>query len=312
LTTLSCTAVDLIRPQLASGTCVDRLLPFLETDTVCFDDDFPWKPKTLKELLEVNVLTKDGTKKPLSSLSDDKVLGIYLSAHWCPPCRGFTPDLVATVSALREAGKAFNIIFVSSDKDQKSFEEYFSSMTSFLAIPHGDKRVQQLSSYFGVNGIPTLVTVDGATGKTINADARGSCSSDPEGKEFPWEPKPVTDFAEGADGINDTLSLCMMMEGCSAEVQLSALTALTPLAERAKMREEDILFFSATKDVGPVSQIRKLTNLGAAGDKPILLLIDIPDDGAYYVCNATEVTTSVIESFLVSYKACELERKQLA
>eukprot|EP00928_Gymnodinium_smaydae_P059786 TRINITY_DN4320_c0_g1_i2.p1 TRINITY_DN4320_c0_g1~~TRINITY_DN4320_c0_g1_i2.p1 ORF type:complete len:313 (-),score=55.85 TRINITY_DN4320_c0_g1_i2:53-928(-) len=39
LTTLSCTAVDLIRPQLTEGACVERLLPFLETDTVCFEDE---------------------------------------------------------------------------------------------------------------------------------------------------------------------------------------------------------------------------------------------------------------------------------
>lgn len=39
LTTLGCTAIDLVRPELDDGSCVRRLLPFLETDTVCFEDD---------------------------------------------------------------------------------------------------------------------------------------------------------------------------------------------------------------------------------------------------------------------------------
>lgn len=39
LMTLGCTAVDLVRPELADGSCVDRLMPYLQTDTLCFEDD---------------------------------------------------------------------------------------------------------------------------------------------------------------------------------------------------------------------------------------------------------------------------------
>ena len=54
---------------------------------------------------------------------------------------------------LKAAGKAFEIIFVSSDRDQKSFQEYFGSMgPHFLAIPQGDPRKAKLSSFFGVEG----------------------------------------------------------------------------------------------------------------------------------------------------------------
>jgi len=163
---------------------------------------------------------------------EGKVIVLYFSAHWCPPCRGFTPELVKTVGKLKAAGKAFEIIFVSSDRDQKSFQEYFGSMgPHFLAIPQGDPRKAKLSSFFGVEGIPTLVTVDGATGATINGNARGACGGDPDGLAFPWAPKPVVDFADGCDGINDTLSLCLLLEGCGLEVQQAAIAAATPLAE---------------------------------------------------------------------------------
>jgi len=37
LTTVGCTAVDLVRPEI--GECVGRLLPYLAMDTLCFEDD---------------------------------------------------------------------------------------------------------------------------------------------------------------------------------------------------------------------------------------------------------------------------------
>ena len=43
---------------------------------------------------KVNLLKADGTKKPASeALAGKEFICIYFSAHWCPPCRGFTPVL---------------------------------------------------------------------------------------------------------------------------------------------------------------------------------------------------------------------------
>merc|ERR1719189_1069843 len=46
-------------------------------------------------------------------LCENEVIGIYFSAHWCPPCRGFTPVLAETYETLAKAGKKFEIVFVS-------------------------------------------------------------------------------------------------------------------------------------------------------------------------------------------------------
>ena len=40
---------------------------------------------------------------------EGKVYGIYFSAHWCPPCRQFTPRLAQTYNALRAAGREFEV-----------------------------------------------------------------------------------------------------------------------------------------------------------------------------------------------------------
>ena len=97
-------------------------------------------------------------------------------------------------------GHAFQVIYVSCAKTQEDFADRIREMP-WLAIPPGDKRKAALSTLYEVEGIPTFVLVDGATGATINASGRAAVGGDPEGAEFPWYPKPVNDMAEGADGL---------------------------------------------------------------------------------------------------------------
>jgi hypothetical protein len=69
----------------------------------------------------------------------------------CPPCRGFTPALAESYSNIKDtAGKSFEIVFVSSDRDEASFQSYFSTMP-WLALAFSDRQTKQkLSDQFGV------------------------------------------------------------------------------------------------------------------------------------------------------------------
>ena len=99
-----------------------------------------------------------------------KYVLIYFSAHWCPPCRAFTPKLIEVYNEIKAKENAFEIIFVSSDRDQSSFDEYYSDMP-WLALPFGDERKSSLSRKFKVRGIPCLVAI-GPDGKTITTETR--------------------------------------------------------------------------------------------------------------------------------------------
>jgi len=102
-----------------------------------------------------------------------KFIGLYFSAHWCPPCRAFTPLLAEWYDKMKSEGKAdeLEIVFVSSDSDEKSFQEYFGSMP-WCALPFRSPLGDQLSSEFGVRGIPMLVIIDAATGAVKDRDGR--------------------------------------------------------------------------------------------------------------------------------------------
>ncbi|KAI8528277.1 hypothetical protein RHMOL_Rhmol12G0137400 [Rhododendron molle] len=106
---------------------------------------------------------------PISDLVGKNIL-LYFSAHWCPPCRAFLPKLVETYHQIKAKDDAFELIFISSDRDQTSFEEYFSEMP-WLAFPFGDERKEYLDRIFKVQGIPMLVAI-GPTGRTVSTEAR--------------------------------------------------------------------------------------------------------------------------------------------
>ncbi|XVF84990.1 hypothetical protein PTKIN_Ptkin17bG0083100 [Pterospermum kingtungense] len=115
------------------------------------------------------LIGKDGAKVQVTDLVGKTVL-LYFSAHWCPPCRFFTPKLVEVYKEIKAKNEAFEVVFISSDRDQSSFEEYYSDMP-WLALPFGDARKSFLSRKFKVQGIPMLITI-GPTGKTITNDTR--------------------------------------------------------------------------------------------------------------------------------------------
>ncbi|XP_062211497.1 disease resistance protein RGA5-like [Phragmites australis] len=130
--------------------------------------------QTLESLLvsgDLNyVIGKDGAKVPVSELVGKTVL-LYFSAKWCGPCRAFLPTLVKEYNKIKEKNSEFAIIFISSDRDQSSFDEFFSDMP-WLALPLEDERKEFLKKNFKVRGIPSLVAI-GPTGQTVSKDAKG-------------------------------------------------------------------------------------------------------------------------------------------
>jgi len=277
---------------------------------------FPWIPPTFNDVVKGLTLTRnDGTEVAFDSLQG-KTLGIYFSAHWCPPCRGFTPELVKTYKKLTEAGKPFEVIFASSDRDEASFKEYFNDMP-WLALKYEDREAKdKLSKVFGVNGIPSLHIIE-HDGTVINNSGRGAVGGDPEGAEFPWHPKPVNDLSAGPEGINETPSLVVLMEGVDAGTQATVGAALDTVAKevldaaKAKKEEAPFCFFTGTTAGGVTDRVRQLCKGGDAGESVQVFLLDIPDNGGYYKAAEGDVTEESLRAFLEGYRSKALDRQQL-
>lgn len=58
------------------------------------------------------------------------------------------------------------IVFVSSDRDSASFQQYFASMP-WLAVPFEMGAIPQIKARFGVRGIPALIVLDAMSGNIV-------------------------------------------------------------------------------------------------------------------------------------------------
>jgi nucleoredoxin len=72
---------------------------------------------------------------------------------------------------LQKAGKEFEIIFVSADRDKNAFTNYFKSM-SWLAVPFDSADVRKrIEARAKVKGVPTLLLYS-ANGSLLTKDGR--------------------------------------------------------------------------------------------------------------------------------------------
>jgi len=280
--------------------------------------NFPWIPPTFATTVGSTFLKHgDGgadAEIDTSSLKG-KTVGIYFSAHWCGPCRSFTPELIKTYNVVKSAGKPFEIVFVSSDHDERAFKEYFGEMP-WIAVPFSDsKRRSDLGAVFNVEGIPTFVIVDWDTGKVIQREGRGQIAMDPTGKEFPWLPKPVNELNRMTAGsLNEIPSvIAFLPSDTSEEDEKKVIGALEPWGKEvlaAAKEDPEFGVFVAKQNV-LVDRVRAL--FGKKKTTVVLGLLDIQSQAVFVapVSKVQEITDSVVRKFVEQYKAGSLEPTQI-
>jgi len=125
-----------------------------------------WAAELFGELLQ----TRAGPMPTVDVLAGKRAVLVYFSAHWCPPCRGFTPVMAAAYK--RSRSQSVEVVFVSSDHNAAGFDAYFGEMP-WTALPFCDReRHQALSLKFGVRGIPSLVVLRGTDGSVAWMNGR--------------------------------------------------------------------------------------------------------------------------------------------
>ena len=80
------------------------------------------------------ITSAGSTVANLTAVIGGKPIALYFSGHWCGPCRQFTPLLKEFYTSIKREGKPFELVFVSHDRSQQEFAEYFATMP-WHAVP---------------------------------------------------------------------------------------------------------------------------------------------------------------------------------
>lgn len=125
--------------------------------------DFDWKTRFPQGLVDEAGKTVD-----LATLKG-KTVAVYCSAHWCPPCRTFTPQLVKFANENKDK---LAVVFVSFDQSAEKMYGYMKeAKMPWSAVPFKSAGGQTIAKEEGVKGIPTLL-VYGKDGQLLTKNGR--------------------------------------------------------------------------------------------------------------------------------------------
>ena len=140
----------LLGPNLLFKVSKHQEKPNLRNFTAKYVEDFDHGPK-------VNTM---------EALSGKDFVLLYFSGAWCRPCQDFSPKLKQFYKASRNSaneeqvgGVMIEVVYVSSDRDQSEFNQYYGTMP-WLALESQHYKTL-VSRKCKVRGIPTLVVLDG-------------------------------------------------------------------------------------------------------------------------------------------------------
>jgi len=294
----------------------------------CLQEDpvgqnFPWRPQRVVDVLPAEYMVVENEENevfyPLSDL-DDKYLLLYFSAKTCSLSQEFTPWLVKAYNILKkQQPDDFELLFVSGDDSVAGFYKYWSEMT-FGAVPYEDQDARRaLESRFEITSYPQLIMLgprpnDDADNfgdrPIINKEVRAVIENGDYITDFPFYPKPWGDLCKTTDDINMHKCLVVFHEGGDENDQLDVEDAVRDAAEEYHPGDEYIKFYWAFDATSALAaSIRNACQLGDAEDEltdvpvPTMVLLDIKNDGYFYVSDEIDITPETIKSFITNYKS---------
>ncbi|MES2310480.1 MAG: thioredoxin-like domain-containing protein [Verrucomicrobiota bacterium] len=149
----------------------------------------PTSPSPILNELKGSLVQWDGKnlkKFDDLALASTQYFVFYYSAHWCPPCRAFTPKFVDFYNKQKPLHPQFEVVFVSSDRSEADMKEYMSiTKMPWTALQFSQIESKKKITDYAGPGIPCVVVVD-RSGKVVANSFKGD--------EYVGPQKPLDDL----------------------------------------------------------------------------------------------------------------------
>ncbi len=280
---------------------------------------FPYRPPTLESVLTAcpTVVNGAGVESPMADVMTRKYLALQFSAHWCGPCRAFTPSFAAWYSEQKAANADIEVLFVSSDRDDASFRTYAAEMP-WKSLPFAERAAKEaLSELYAVKGIPTVILLaKDANGvyQVECADMRSKLDADPTG--FPWPPTAVERIDDAVEKINELPYLVAFTDKLTSEGAETAVIAAVEAAAAKYFvdgRPSDALRFATASDKDDATeQVRQFAGGSRDKDGPFsvrVVIVDVQGQGKVDLAlpAGTLPTAEGLAAFAADFVAGKLE-----
>jgi formylglycine-generating enzyme required for sulfatase activity/thiol-disulfide isomerase/thioredoxin len=161
-----------MKPQVTSGKSNTEDTPHQKPAPNTQQASIPQK-FDLNDLIGDNLIDANGNPIDSATLKN-KFIGIYFSAHWCGPCRQFTPKLVEFRNQIADE---FEVVFASADQDAPAMLSYMKEAAMpWPALPFASPKISSLNRTFQIRSIPTFVVLD-PTGRLASPNARNDVTT---------------------------------------------------------------------------------------------------------------------------------------
>ena len=257
-----------------------------------------------------------GSLKPADVLKGLDCYGVYYSGHWCPHCPPMTAAMAPVYARAKQLNLKFEIIFISGDEDEDSYNDYRLSMP-WIAFEYECKASEAIQEMLNFDGLPTMALI-GKDGLLKNMKGCNTVKGDPQCENFPWNPLPVYQLKHATDEWMGKPTLLVLQESAPHNRQAETVEALRPLSESfmANVKEGfskfDILFAVANDDEHPVVKAaRKMVGCDPSDKSVCTVILVLRSRNPHFFAHGGDLTTSSIACFLQAFMAGALQKQPL-
>jgi nucleoredoxin len=177
----------------------------------------------------------------------------------------------------------------------------------WLSLPFKEQRNDELADLFEFEGIPHLVFVD-YDGKVLCSDATETVREDPEGKEFPWLPKPVYRFNDGVFRRHILTSTTVFVKSPNEQIE-ALIPKLTELVNSISFKKEIHVFIYTETDRKESETLKRAFQFSANEETNQILLLNVEEKKKHI--SSLEANLQNVQKILSDYASETLEMASL-